>query len=382
MTNKSCEVLIIGAGPAGLTAAYFLAKAGRSVCVLEQKKEIGVPVCCGEAISAKSLDNSGLYDDSYIDSKVKGFRIFFPNNKFFFVESPGYLINRDKFEQFLAQQTKNHGAEIILSTKATRLDADCGFTRVETSSGTIEPGLVIGADGPESIVEKAFFTNIFHSLDAMQYKIKKNSSPHGCGGFLDFYYDMLSPYYFWVFEKQNEFNIGGIAMDRKILQEFIKKRFPLAGIERASFSRGKIPMQWIKKCIYKNKTFLVGDAAGLTNPVTFAGIYSALASGKACAEAIINSHYSRRAGALASYPARVRKAVYSGNEIRKIAAHSYKFPEKIKNFIGDYFEGRNFRTKDYLRFLQMALKTPGIVFNLLPLLSHRELLKNHANDIW
>jgi digeranylgeranylglycerophospholipid reductase len=380
--NLRYETVIIGGGPAGLTAAYCLAKAGRQACVLEQKKEIGKPVCCGEAISAKSLENSGLFDDSYVDSKVKGFGIFFPNNKFFRVESPGYLINRDKFEQFLATQAEKHGAKILTATKAVGMTADRGVIRVNTPAENINADFIIGADGPDSAVERAFFSNSYNFLDAAQFKIEKNRFPYSCGGWLDFYYDALSPYYFWVFEKKDGFNIGGLVNDKNTLQEFIKKRFPLAKTDNAPFSRGKIPMSWIKKSIHKSRIFLAGDAAGLTNPVTFAGIYSAIASGKAAAGSIVRYSYSRRQEALDAYPGKIKQAIYSDKSIRSIAGRCYKFPPEVLDFIGEYFDGRDFRTKDYLKFIKLALKTPVIFGSLFPLFSHRQLLKKHRDDIW
>ena len=73
---ENYDVIIAGGGPAGLTAAFHLAEKGMKTCVLERKKEIGYPVCCGEAVSKKSLKQVSFYDDSFIDKEVKGFRIF------------------------------------------------------------------------------------------------------------------------------------------------------------------------------------------------------------------------------------------------------------------------------------------------------------------
>lgn len=372
------ETVIIGGGPAGLSAACCLAKAGRSVCVLEQKKEIGRPVCCGEAISAASLEKSGFFDGSYIDSKVSGFRVFFPNNMYFSVDSPGYLLNRDKFEKYLAARAEQAGAKIFLRTRVTGMDGDRGMAWVNTPAGTVNAEFIIGADGPSSVVERAFFSNSFHSLDAMQFKIKKEAFPYSCGGWLDFYYDTLSPYYFWVFEKQDEFNVGGLVNDRKILLEFIKKHFPAAAAENAFFSRGKIPMHWIKKNVQKNRAFLAGDAAGLTNPVTFAGIYTALESGKAAAESVINYENDEPA----AFYKRLKKAIYLGPDVKKAADYCYKYPGPVLDFIGDYFRNRDYKTVEVAEFLKLAVKTPSVFGSLSRLLAHRRLLLSHRDDLW
>jgi flavin-dependent dehydrogenase len=141
-------------------------------------------------------------------------------------------------------------------------------------------------------------------------------------------------------------------------------------------------MSWIKTRIQKNRVFLAGDAAGLTNPVTFAGIYSAIASGKTAAECIISHAYARKQNALDNYGIKIRKAVYSHVSIRNIARHCYGFPAKVLDFIGEYFDGRDYRSKDYMRFIKLALKTPEIFGSILPLLTHRQLLRNHRDDIW
>src|SRR5665811_362029 len=105
-----------------------------------------------------------------------------------------------------------------------------------------------------------------------RYKIRNDGCRYDSGNYLDFYYDTLSNYYFWIFEKTKEINAGGLVKNKEVLIEFIKKHVPGGDFKYKGFCRGLIPISGIKDKIFSQNAFLIGDAAALTNPVTFAGI--------------------------------------------------------------------------------------------------------------
>lgn len=375
------DIAIIGGSIAGLTTAYYLLKTGLKIIILEQKKETGYPVCCGEAISKKSLDNLEFFDNSFIDTNVKGFRVFFPDKNFFYVDTEGYLINRDKFEKHIAKEIMKKGVNLLLNTKVVNIEKNENSYSVSTANKTFYAKFIVGADGPASITDNIIFKNKYILTDAVQFKIKKTDFPYHTNDYLNFYYHKLSPFYFWVFEKQNEINIGGAVKDKETLIKFIKEYFPSTGLKNAFFSRGKIPVSWIKKQIYRENCFLTGDAAGLTNPVSFAGIYSAIKSAKICAECINLYFKSYNKKYLLNYEKIIRKILYSP-VVNFIAKHCYSIPEKILNFIGDYFNGSNYKKKDFFKFFKMSLKLPEIYRYLLPLIIHRQLLRYCKDKLW
>ena len=379
---QNFDVIIIGAGPAGSTAAYTLAKEGISCALIEQKKTPGEPVCCGEAISEASLKTAGVLHGSYVDKKIEGFKIHFPNNKHFFVKSPGYVINRNKFDHYLFDLAVKNGAKPFLKCKAETIKrTESGF-EIQTTKGAFSAKYLIGAEGPKSLVDALFFNNRTELVDATQYKLPKPHYKHDSGNYIDFYYDTLSNYYFWIFEKQKEINVGGLVKDKQILLDFIKKRFPKEDFKYEGFCRGTIPMGGIKEKIFNQNAFLIGDAAGLTNPVTFAGIYTAIISAKLAAYSIYGDLKMGKKEAPAYYEKAVRKQYFANKDMKYAAKHCYAFPQEVLDFIGEYFEGRHFGTKDVFKFLKLALMHPIIFRHLRPLLKHREILKDKYNFLW
>ncbi|HPD18405.1 MAG TPA: NAD(P)/FAD-dependent oxidoreductase [Candidatus Goldiibacteriota bacterium] len=375
------DVVIAGAGIAGLLTAWYLSKKKLKIAVLEQKKEAGYPVCCGEAVSKKAFDNLGFSYDSFIDTSIKGFRVFLPDKNFFYVDTEGYLINRDKFEKNIAENLAMDGVRLFFGTKVLNIKKEKNAYIIFTSRGNFYSDFMIGADGPDSITDKTFFKNSYETIDAVQFKIKKENFHYDTGNFLDFYYDNLSKFYFWVFAKQKEINLGGIVKGRDTLIKFITKNFPMTEPGHAFFSRGKIPKSWIKKQIYRDNCFLVGDAAGLTNPVSLAGIYSSIFSAKTCSECIFSFLESHDKKHLFNYEKIIRKELYSP-AVDFVVKYCYSMPEKTLNFVGNYFKGSSYRKKDFLKFFRMSFKNPWIYKYLPALIIQRQLLRYGKDKLW
>lgn len=376
------DVVIIGAGPAGATAAFTLAKSGISCAIIEQKKTPGEPVCCGEAISESSLKAAGLLHGSYVDKKIKGFKIHFPNDKYFFVDSPGYVINRNKFDLHIFDLALKNGAKAFLRHKAQTIKrTETGF-EVSTNKDVFSCKYLIGADGPKSLVDTLFFNNRTVLAEATQYKLSKSDYKYNSNNYLDFFYSTLSNYYFWIFEKTKEINIGGLVKNKETLNAFINKHFPNQTFQHKGFCRGLIPIGGIKNKIFNQNAFLIGDAAGLTNPVTFAGIYTAILSAKICAYSIYGEIKMDKKESPAMYEKTIRKQHFVSKDIQYAAKYCYSFPQEVLNFIGEYFSGRNFGTKDFFRFIVLAFKYPIIFRHILSLIRHRKLLKEKINHLW
>ncbi len=378
---KKYDVCIIGAGPAGLTAGRILASNNLSVIILEKKKDIGFPVCCGEAISKKSLEKNGIFDRSYIDSEIKGFRIFFPNGKFFYAETGGFLINRGLFEKHLHNLAKLAGAEIRTGSGATNIKRSGRGFLVSAKEGTYFSSFIIGADGPVSAVDSALLGNTPRLVPARQYKINNRKFIYGSKGFIDFYFDTLSPYYFWVFKKTKEINIGGITADKESLPEFCQKKFSIKAPQGSVLSHGFIPAGGVKKSLYNNSAFLIGDAAGLTNPVTFAGIYTALESGAACADIIVKHRAYPGKVRLSEYEKQMKKRIFARKSTLTTAKNCYRLPHKTLNFVGSYFSGRHYEKKDFIRFFCLLSKNPSVLKHLPSLIKHGLLLKFHMDEL-
>ena len=106
-----CDILIIGGGPAGASAVLKAAQEGARVILIEQKKEIGVPVQCAEYIPIQLTTTIGLRDDLLIQ-EIHAMRTYLPDGEVVVTESLGYITDRDRFDQYLAEKAEAAGAEI------------------------------------------------------------------------------------------------------------------------------------------------------------------------------------------------------------------------------------------------------------------------------
>nr|CAI64146.1 conserved hypothetical protein [uncultured archaeon]CBH36561.1 putative digeranylgeranylglycerophospholipid reductase [uncultured archaeon] len=170
MQENKCDVLVVGAGPAGCSAARVAAEAGAHTIFIDKKKEIGVPVQCAEAI--------GEYLIPYLPYRIPEEHLIWKiDGMLFWAEGitierrggiwSGYAINREKFDKWLANTALESGARLYLESELIDLEFKDNYhvTKAIVKTGEeikeIEPKVVIAADGVHSkVLTKLGFTNL------------------------------------------------------------------------------------------------------------------------------------------------------------------------------------------------------------------------------
>lgn len=294
MTIETPDVLVVGLGPAGSRAAEAAALAGLRVVALEKRTQAGLPIQCAEFVPSmieRDVPAVGEVTEQII---ARMFTFVEDNEKP--GETPefrGRMLDRAKFDRMLADDAAKAGADCRYSVTALKVDAD---GTLHTSDGvSFKPRVLIGADGPRSRVGAAIGEVNRDLVETRQVTVPL-VLPHDA---TDIY--LSANYrggYGWLFPKGAVANVGvGISIDgafehdkstRRCLKALLLRLLTRLATERRIGTRGwaltggAIPVGGRLKSIGKlgdTAVLLAGDAAGLTNPVTGAGIASAVQSG-------------------------------------------------------------------------------------------------------
>jgi digeranylgeranylglycerophospholipid reductase len=157
--KRDWDIIVVGGGPAGIFAALEAVKSGASVLLFERKREMGVPVRCGEAVGKVDFCSYMDVDPRWISSEVNTFIMVLPNGKEVKLKSniyEGYIINRDLFEYDMAARAAEQGTCIRMRCNVRELLKNaageiCGV-KVEERGELQEyyAKVLIAADGVES----------------------------------------------------------------------------------------------------------------------------------------------------------------------------------------------------------------------------------------
>lgn len=318
MTKMNCDVLVVGAGPAGSSAALAAAQQDANVIMIDKRREIGSPVQCAEYVP-KMLSNEIPIPRSIIAQEVTGMRTFLPNGRVEETRAPGYIIDRIAFDGMLADRAVEHGASLQLSTRALsrRRDSIVIRNELDDSKAAIHSKVTIGADGPRSVVGTWINSVNTIFVQGLQYQLPLTEP-------LDmtevYFHPDIYGGYGWVFPKGDTANVGvGVRVRRgfsnmghirTILEDFVQRlvqdekvkvpgKAGASSVTRSSngtenigsranrntppIQAGLIPVGG-PLISHLNNFLLAGDAAGQTDSITGAGISQAVVCGKLAGE--------------------------------------------------------------------------------------------------
>lgn len=377
--SRFYKTIIIGAGPAGLIAGKCL---GGDTLILDKKKEIGKPVQCGEGVSKNALAMQGIKpNNNWICCKIHKVERIMPNGKIigrFHKDFIGYVIDREKFEKYLAQDIK---AEIRLNIKVIDIIFRNDLWEVTIESGEVlKAKYIIGADGPSSIIRRKIFPenqNKMKFIPTIEYLIEteKELNVNTLKIYLD--NEKYDHGYAWIFPKsKNIANIGACGQGnfseefKKFLEEVAKKDYGNYNIlENRS---GNIPIANVSQCkVYKNRVFLVGDATGLADPIFKGGISQAMMSSRIAAKCILENDCN-------SYEAKIKAMPSVDVKLIEVGDILYGLDNNIINELEKVFRGNS----SFLKKIFIVISKPNLRKNFFKILKFFLVWKKRHNYLW
>ena len=322
MNSNSYDLIIVGAGPAGCSAALYAARHGLKTLLLE-KERFPRDKICGDALSGKSitiLRELALLDKVAALPGVTINTITFssPDHTSFSINlnhsglkntTKGFVVRRKVFDNFLYQEVRRTDVRCQEGFTVTDLVLEDG--QLQGIRGTQDDSdqvleyksrIILGADGYKSIVAQK--TGLYH-LDPEHWVVALRGYYKNVKDLTDqielHFIDEVIPGYFWIFPVDNSYANIGIGMlhsaikkqkadlkqmlQRAINSEFFKDRFAAAA-EVEKPVGWNLPVGSLHRRNYGPGFLLLGDAAGLIDPFTGEGIGNALYSGKYAVETV------------------------------------------------------------------------------------------------
>ena len=324
MVDSVFDVLIVGAGPAGLLAAESLAEQGVSVAVIEKDRIPGKDKPCGGFLTHKGAIH-GKIPPSLAERQTTGISISMPGLPIHHVDyqNPvGIQITREALGRYLCQRANTAGAKILLQHQAircVRIDSQWQIT-LKGNTKELQASLLIGADGVNSLVARQtglrtrFLNNQLGITIQAQVALPEEEITKRFGNRMELYYGReICPYgYLWIFPKRETVYVGvgsllSVVTDRlqRYLTNFIEDhprgKEQLAGGNIQLLERALVPLTYERQSV-NDGVLLVGDAAGHCSAITgegihyaiFAGIIAGDIAGKAIRKHDISARFLRR----------------------------------------------------------------------------------------
>ncbi|MBU0497043.1 MAG: NAD(P)/FAD-dependent oxidoreductase [Candidatus Thermoplasmatota archaeon] len=392
------DVVIVGAGPTGATAAKKLAESGATVLLIDKRK-FPADKPCGGGLPNRVIKRFP-YIEPFIDAISYGSTTYSMGKKYAFEmkrKSPLlYTVSRKYFDNELVKLALSAGAEIKTETLVSNISINPSEVTIKLASKEkIASKILIGADGTRSLVaEKTGLRDkkqpICRCLVAEEYLSEKQ---------IEKYYSknrMVSLFiktqgiagYGWVFPKKNHVNIGlgefESALPHNMPRANLKNVFSgfiedlksenmlPSNFEITNLKGGTLPIFPLKKT-YTDRVLLCGDAAGFINPITGEGVYYAMASGEIAAsviqKALQNQSYDQKSLSIYQrlwwddFGKDLRLLGRFNNQwgkssekIVRLLTKDKVFAKLIVGVTGGSISAREYRNKLILRFIYVLLK--------------------------
>ncbi len=292
------DVIIVGAGPAGTTAARHCAKNGLSTLLLEKEKIPRAKPCAGGITLAavKELDFSLPHEIT--ERTCTGIKIYYGRlERVVQLDRPiALMVTRKNFDGYLTDKASEAGATIRDREECFGISQEPSSITVHTKREKLHANILIGADGFYSRSMRTFRNGF--DKDEIRFcvmaeiRMPAREISDRFGDMASIHYEYVPRSYAWIFPKGEYISTGiGVALPKYSglpdkLREFLKQQELRNDVKITGCF---LPVSRYNHDVYTNRIMLAGDAAGFVDSFTGEGIRFAISSGKAAAQTAVRA---------------------------------------------------------------------------------------------
>jgi len=291
------DTIVVGAGPAGSTTAYRLASAGASVLLVDRAR-FPRDKPCGGGLTGRAVRLLPVSIDPVVEHAADRFELRFRYRSSFVRASPEPLVlltQRRRLDAYLAEQAAAAGADFRDGTRVEGIVATGSGFELTVDGRPARAKTLIGADGANGVTARALglAADVDHGV-ALEGNVRYGLADRTrFAGRLVCELGVVPGGYGWVFPKGDHVNvgIGGWKSEGPRLRELLRELCEAHGIpfERVESLRGhRLPMRTAATRLAAGRAALVGDAAGLVDPLSGDGLYEAFLSSKLASRAVLD----------------------------------------------------------------------------------------------
>jgi geranylgeranyl reductase family protein len=373
------QIAVVGAGPSGAWASTLLARRGHSVTLIDSQAPWEKP--CGGGVTAKALAGFELFDSDLPRTSIDRITIYFGDTGSVSVspKEPVAVLSRRELGKRLLDDARRSGVS-ILKARVNQVSRTPKGWRLTTRDGEVQSDFLIGADGAASMVRRSVSQPLQPSdlCVTLGYFIPGGFSPH-----MKIYFVPGFEGYIWSFPRPGHTSYGLItrsdpgwtARAKTLLSNFIIADLGAEVLEQSEFYSAPVPClgprTWKKNAVSGDGWALIGDAAGLVDPITGEGIYYAFKSAQILAETMdrpelyapkIHAEIGRELFRASRMYKRFYRGRFLGADFKKRTVQLSKRSRTLQTILGNLMTGN----QSYLSLKKkLVLSIPSVGLDLI-----------------